>query len=72
MKDGKTVNSNGSEIIGLINLKYGKGYGLLGYFLYRKCGIFLRREKVKKNGVEISTCFGVINIINEWYTHYTL
>ena len=24
MKDGKAVNYNGSEIIGLINLKYGK------------------------------------------------
>ena len=24
MKDGKAVNNNGSEIIGLINLKYGK------------------------------------------------
>ena len=33
MKDGKTVNRNGSEIIGLINLKYGNRW-LVRIFFY--------------------------------------
>ena len=46
MKDGKAVNYNGSEIIGLINLKYGKRTACRDNF-YRDCGIFPRsREKV--------------------------
>ena len=33
MKDGKAVNYNGSEIIGLINLKYGKRMACRDNFL---------------------------------------
>ena len=55
MKDGKAVNYNGSEIIGLIHLKYGKRTACRDNFFYRECGIFLgSREKVN-NGVKIST-----------------
>ena len=51
MKDGKAVNYNGSEIIGLINLKYGKRTACRDNFFYQEWGIFPgSREKVN-NGV---------------------
>ena len=42
MKDGKAVNYNGSEIIGLINLKYGKRTACRDNFFYQEWGIFPR------------------------------
>ena len=39
MKDGKAVNYNGSEIIGLIHLKYGKRTACRDNFFYRECSI---------------------------------
>ena len=42
MKDGKAVNYNGSEIIGLINLKYGKKDGLSGKFFFTENALFSR------------------------------
>ena len=47
LKDDKAVNYNGSEIIGLINLKYGKRTACRDNFFHGECGIFPRsREKV--------------------------
>ena len=52
MKDGKAVNYNGSEIIGLIHLKYGKRTACRDFFFYRECGIFLRSREKVNNGRE--------------------
>ena len=51
MKDGKAVNYNGSEIIGLINLKYGKRTACRDNFFYQKWGIFPRSREKVNNGV---------------------
>ena len=55
MKDGKAVNYNGSEIIGLINLKYGKRTACRDIFITENA-VFSQelrsREKVN-NGVLI-------------------
>ena len=57
VKDGKAVKYNGSEIIGLIHLKYGKRTACQDNFFYRECGtIFSRSREKVNNGVEISTC----------------
>ena len=55
MKDSKAVNYNGSEIIELIHLKYGKRMACRDNFFYRKCGIFPENREKVNNGVEIST-----------------
>ena len=60
MKDDKVVNYNGSEIIGLINLKYGKRAAC--------------REKVN-NGVLISTCYRIeqhITLIGDLASLFTV
>ena len=43
-KDGKAVNYNGSEIIGLIHLKYGKRTACRDNFFYCECGIFPEKQ----------------------------
>ena len=48
MKDGKAINYNGREIIGLINLKYGKRTACRDIYFYRECNIF---PKKVNNGV---------------------
>ena len=65
MKDGKAVNYNCSEIIGLINLKYGKRTACRDNFFYRECGIFLRSREKVNNGIKITVAkryFGTINL----------
>ena len=56
MKDGKAVNYNGSEIIGLINLKYGKRTASRDNY-FTENAVFSRRSREKvNNGVKILTC----------------
>ena len=56
MKDGKAVNYNGSEIIGLIHSKYGKRTACRDNF-FTVNAVFSPRSREKvNNGVEISTC----------------
>ena len=42
MKDGKAVNYNGSEIIRLINLKYGKRIACRDIFFFTVNAVFSR------------------------------
>ena len=53
MKDGKTVNRNGSKIIGLINLKYGKRMACQDIFFTVNAGFLEKEGKGQQNGVEI-------------------
>ena len=48
MKDGKAVNYNGSEIIGLINLKYGRTPCRDNFFTENAVFSPRSREKVNK------------------------
>ena len=57
MKAGKAVNYNGSQIIGLIHLKYGKRTACRDNFFYRECGIFPRSKEKVNNGSLILTCW---------------
>ena len=51
MKDGKDVNYNGSEIIGLINLKYGKRTACRDNFLPRMRYFPEKQGKGQQRGI---------------------
>ena len=56
MKDGKAVNYNGSEIIGLINLKYGKRTACQDNFFYRMRYFPEKQGKGQQRGINPNLC----------------
>ena len=58
MKDGKAVNYNGSEIIGLINLKYGKGRLVGIIFLPRMRYSPKKQGKGQQRGINPNLSYG--------------
>ena len=59
MKDDQAVNYNGSKIIGLINLKYGKRMACRYNFFYRECGIFPEKQgKGQQRGTNLNLLVG--------------
>ena len=57
IKDGKVVNYNGSEIIGLINLKYGKRMAFRDNYFTVNAGFF--REAASREKVNNRSCLSV-------------
>ena len=65
MKDGQVVNYNGSEIIGLINLKYGKRTACRDFFFYCECSIFPEKQG---KGQQRGTNLNLLVLVEHFYT----